>query len=68
MGRGGFSWKRATGISGAKLNISKKMGVPLTKSGRQQKVGRAASGGCLGVLTALVMIPMLFIFLIIIIF
>ena len=67
MGRGGFSWKRAAGISGAKSNISKKIGVPLTKSGRQQKVGRTASGGCLGVLMALIMIPMFFIFLIVII-
>jgi len=39
-----FSWKRATGISGAKNRISRKIGVPLTRSGRQKKVGRAA--GC----------------------
>lgn len=64
MGRGGFSWKRATGISAAKSNISKKIGVPLTKSGRQQKIGRVASGECLIALTSLVTIPVLFIFLI----
>lgn len=35
-----FSWKRATGISGAKQKISRKTGVPLTKSGRQKKIGK----------------------------
>jgi hypothetical protein len=39
-----FSWKRASGISGMKGKISRKTGVPLTRSGRQRKVGRAA--GC----------------------
>ena len=40
MGLGGFSWKRATGISSAKSKISKSIGIPLTKSGRQRKVGK----------------------------
>ena len=35
-----FSWKRAVGISGMKNSISRKTGIPLTKSGRQRKVGR----------------------------
>lgn len=39
-----FSWKRATGISGMKSRVSRKTGIPLTRSGRQRKVGRAA--GC----------------------
>jgi hypothetical protein len=39
-----FSWKRAIGISGLKNRISRKIGIPLTRSGRQRKVGRAA--GC----------------------
>lgn len=39
-----FSWKRAIGISGAKGKISRKTGIPLTRSGRQRKVGRAM--GC----------------------
>ena len=34
-----FSWKRAVGISSAKNKISRKAGIPLTKSGRQKKVG-----------------------------
>ena len=38
-----FSWKRALGISGAKSKISRKTGIPLTKSGRQKKMG-----SCLG--------------------
>ena len=35
-----FSWKRATGISGIKGKISKNIGIPLTKSGRERKIGR----------------------------
>lgn len=35
-----FSWKRALGISAAKGKLSRELGVPLTKSGRQRKVGR----------------------------
>ena len=35
-----FSWKRALGISGIKGRISKNIGIPLTKSGRERKVGR----------------------------
>ena len=35
-----FSWKRALGISGLKGKISKNIGIPLTKSGRERKVGR----------------------------
>jgi hypothetical protein len=39
-----YSWKRAVGISGAKGRISRQLGIPLTRSGRQRKFGRAA--GC----------------------
>ncbi len=35
-----FSWKRALGISAAKNKISRTTGIPLTKSGRERKVGR----------------------------
>ena len=42
MGLGGFSWKRATGISAAKSKISRSIGIPLTKSGRQRKIGKFA--------------------------
>lgn len=43
--RGGFSWKRALGITNAKRKISKATGIPLTKSGRQRKVGKMITGG-----------------------
>ncbi len=35
----GFSWKRAVGISSLKGKISRKTGVPMTKSGRARKWG-----------------------------
>jgi hypothetical protein len=48
MNRGGFSWNRFLGISAAKARISRKIGIPLTKSGRDQKIGRMITrGGCL---------------------
>ncbi len=40
-----FSAKRATGITNAKRKVAKKTGIPTTKSGRQRKVGKAATGG-----------------------
>jgi len=45
MNRGGFSWKRFLGVSGAKARVSRRIGIPLTKSGRQRKVGRLVTGG-----------------------
>ncbi len=39
-----FSWKRAVGISAAKGRLSRQLGIPLTQSGRQRKVGRSL--GC----------------------
>lgn len=35
-----FSWKRAIGLSALKGRVSKKIGIPLTKSGRERKLGR----------------------------
>jgi hypothetical protein len=58
MGFGGFSWKRALGISAAKAKVSRSIGIPLTKGGRQRKLGKAMGGCCvaiamgIGVLTA----------------
>ena len=49
MNKGGFSWKRFLGITKAKRSISRKTGIPLTKSGRQQKLGRIIYKECLGV-------------------
>jgi hypothetical protein len=45
MNRGGFSWKRLFGISQAKARLSRKIGIPLTRSGRERKLG--AMLGCL---------------------
>lgn len=35
-----FSWKRALGIDRLKRKISRKTGIPLTRSGRRAKWGR----------------------------
>ena len=48
MNRGGFSWQRLVGISALKARISRFTGVPLSRSGREQKIGRFVMGwGCL---------------------
>ena len=47
-----WSWKRASGLSAAKAKLSRQIGIPLTRSGRQRKFGRMA--GCC--------IPLLFTF------
>jgi len=48
MNMGGFSWKRFTGVSAAKSRIFRAIGIPLSKSGREQKIGRMITrGGCL---------------------
>src|SRR5690606_41383525 len=39
-----FSWKRATGLSAAKSKISRQTGIPLTRAGRQRKLGKVM--GC----------------------
>jgi hypothetical protein len=38
MNKGGFSWKRVSGISVAKSRVSRKIGIPLTRSGRERKM------------------------------
>ena len=45
MNRGGFSWKRAVGVTRVKNKISRATGIPLTKSGRQRKIGKMVTGG-----------------------
>jgi len=37
MNKGGFSWKRATGITKAKTKIAKVTHIPTTKQGRKRK-------------------------------
>jgi hypothetical protein len=51
MNRGGFSWRRFLGVSRAKSRISRRIGIPLTRSGRQRKVGAAM--GCMTVMVVL---------------
>jgi hypothetical protein len=40
-----FSWKRAIGLSAAKGRLSRRIGIPLTRTGRRQKVGRMVGCG-----------------------
>lgn len=37
MGYGGFSWKRALGVTKVKRKIAKATGIPTTKAGRKRK-------------------------------
>lgn len=37
MGYGGFSWKRALGVTKVKRKIAKATGIPSTKAGRKRK-------------------------------
>ena len=40
-----FSWRRAVGLSQAQARLSRRIGIPLSKSGRQRKLGRAMGCG-----------------------
>jgi hypothetical protein len=52
-----FSWRRAVGISAAKGKISRWIHIPLSRSGRERKLGRWVSHGlgCLIMLGLLVL-------------
>jgi hypothetical protein len=39
-----FSWRRALGISQAQARLSRQIGIPLSRSGRQRKAGKLT--GC----------------------
>jgi hypothetical protein len=39
MNRGGFSWWRLFGVTALKSRVSRKIGIPLTRTGRRQKLG-----------------------------
>jgi hypothetical protein len=39
VNRGGFSWARFLGVSAANGRLSRRIGIPLTRSGRQRKLG-----------------------------
>ncbi len=64
MNKGGFSWKKLSGYSAAKSKVSRKIGVPLTKSGRNQKVGKIVTKGCLGIFIAMTL-PIFFLLIVI---
>ena len=53
-----FSWKRAIGLSAAKGKLSRKIGIPLTRVGRQRKMGRMI--GCLVLLILLLVLVIAF--------
>ncbi|UNU72721.1 hypothetical protein LU293_06280 [Moraxella nasovis] len=36
-----FSWKRLVGLTGLRLKIANKLGVPTTRGGWERKLGRA---------------------------
>lgn len=55
MNRGGFSWKRLLGVSAAKSRLSRQIGIPLTRSGRQRKMG-AAMGCATLIITMFIML------------
>ena len=64
MNKGGFSWKRFTGVSRVKSSLSCKIGIPFSKTGRDAKIGRFVTGGgcCLAIavgLSALVFLTLL---------
>ncbi len=56
MNKGGFSWKRALGISAAKSRLSRQIGIPLTRSGRQRKAGAAV--GCAAIAGAFLVVAL----------
>ena len=35
-----FSWKRATGVTAVKRKIAKATGIPTTRTGRRNKIGK----------------------------
>ena len=48
-----FSWKRALGLSAAKGRLSRQIGIPLTRQGRQRKAGQTM--GCCAPLVAMLL-------------
>lgn len=36
-----FSWKRALGFTGARLRVSRRLGVPTSRSGLERRIGRS---------------------------
>ena len=67
MNRGGFSWNRLLGITRVKQNISRKIGIPLTRSGTQRKIGAMIMGkGCLITIVMKALLPIILLYTILI--
>ena len=45
-----FNWKRALGVSQAQAKLSRQIGIPLSRRGRQRELGR--SMGCCWIMLA----------------
>lgn len=43
--RAGLSWRRAIGRTRVRHEISRATGIPLTRSGRQRRIGKMVTGG-----------------------
>lgn len=57
LGRGlSFSPKRALGITGARLRLSRRLGFPTTRYGIQRRLGAQLTSGCLVLPAALILI------------
>lgn len=41
-----FSWRCALGVSQAQARLSRRIGIPLSRSGRQRKIGRSVGCRC----------------------
>lgn len=48
MAFGGFSWKRALGITSAKRKLAKATGIPTTKAGCKRKVKKVIWNALIG--------------------
>lgn len=45
-----YSWKRATGITGARQRIARRTGIPTTRAGLERKLGSVIVGLIMGLL------------------
>ena len=54
-----FSWRRALGVSQAQAKLSRQIGIPLSRSGRQRKIGKM-TGCCIPLLIGGGVIRLLF--------
>lgn len=53
-----FSWRRALGLSQAQSRLSRRIGIPLSRGGRQRKVGRM-TGCCVPIVLGIGLLQLL---------